>query len=222
MVRGRTIAASLAVLGWFALALQLWLILQARWAMQASLVGAAVHYLSYFTVLSNILVAGVCSAHAWPRPTALGVSLRTPSAAGCASVSIALVAVAYQLLLSRLWAPQGLQWLANALLHNLLPPAFVLFWWHCLPKGRLRVVQVAQWACYPLAWYGFTLLRGWSIGVWPYPFIDASELGLARASLNALGLLGVFCLGGLALVALDRWLGLRQGCLPRAASSRQP
>jgi acetyltransferase-like isoleucine patch superfamily enzyme len=204
-------ATFLTGLVWLALALQLYLILDVRWSMGASVVGGLVHFFSYFTVLSNTLAASVLTARLWPAPTALGRWLRSPALAGCALVSILLVGLGYNLLLSHYWAPQGAQWLANAVLHQLMPPAFLAFWWWCVPKGALRWRHLALWAVYPLLWYGFTVLRGWSVGVWPYPFLDAFELGVTQALLNALGLFGVFCLGGYGLIALDRRLGPGHG-----------
>jgi acetyltransferase-like isoleucine patch superfamily enzyme len=221
----RRVVRGLALSGWLALVLQLYLILDVRWSMGASVVGGIVHFFSYFTVLSNTLAAGVLSAWAWPMDTWLGRWLRRPSLAACALVSIVLVGLGYNLLLSHYWAPQGAQWIANAVLHQLMPPAFIAFWWWCVPKGALRWRQLGPWALYPLGWYGFTLLRGWSVGVWPYPFLDAFELGFTQALLNALGLFGVFCLGGLGLIALDRRLGpghAGQGLGGRCSLSNTP
>lgn len=206
MSRQRAIGA-LAVSGWLILVLQLYLILDVRWSMGASVVGGLVHFFSYFTVLSNTLAASVLTAWVGPADTWLGRWLRSPPLAACTLVSIVLVGLGYNLLLSHYWAPQGAQWLANAVLHQLMPPAFVAFWWWCVPKGALQWRHLGLWALYPLGWYAFTLLRGWSVGVWPYPFLDAFELGFTRALLNALGLFGVFCLGGLGLIVLDRRLG---------------
>ncbi|WP_346659628.1 Pr6Pr family membrane protein [Pseudomonas sp. RIT-PI-S] len=213
---------ALAVVAWAALALQLYLMLQVRWALGASLVGGVIDFFSYFTVLSNTLAASVLTAQAWPHDTWLGHRLRSPSVAGCAWVSIVLVGIAYNLLLRQYWDPHGAQWLANEVLHNLMPLAFSAFWWGCVPKGRLRPANIGLWALYPLGWYAFTLLRGWTVGVWPYPFIDASELGFARALLNALGLFAAFCLGALALVALDRRLSLRREHPRPAANNPRP
>lgn len=212
--------AGLALIGWAALVLQLYLVVQVRWSMGASLVGGVINFFSYFTVLSNTLAAGVLCASAWPRKTALNRWLGSPAVAGCALLSIAFVGIAYNLLLRQYWQPEGAQWLANEVLHNLMPPAFAAFWWWCVPKGHLRPRQVAVWALYPLGWYLFTVLRARAIGVWPYPFLDAGELGVARALLNALGLLGAFCLGGLGIVWLDG--RLRRRFHPQAASSPQP
>ena len=48
-----------AGLGWLGLSIQLYLVFYARWSVDASLLGGLVSYFSYFTVLSNTLVAAV-------------------------------------------------------------------------------------------------------------------------------------------------------------------
>lgn len=209
-MRGLTAVKLLALIAWAAIVTQVYLVLQSRWAIGASLVGGLIHVLSYFTVLSNTLAAAVLSAHAWPRGTRPSRFFRLPTVAGCAVLSMLLVGIAYNLLLRQFWHPQGVQWVVNEVLHDLMPPAMLAFWWGCVPKGQLRRYHVALWALYPLGWYGFTLMRGWSIGVWPYPFMDATELGFARAFVNALGLLVAFCLGGLITVSVDAGLARRR------------
>ena len=221
-MRGREGLKLLAGIAWAALALQLYLALEVRWHLGASLLGGMINVFSYFTVLSNTFAASVLSAVAWPRDTLAARCLRRPAVAGCAVISMLLVGIAYNLLLRQYWDPQGAQWLANEVLHNLMPVAMLGFWWWRVPKGQLRPAHVLAWALYPLGWYGFTLMRGWSIGVWPYPFLDATELGFGPAFINALCLLAGYCGGGLLLVAADRYLGLRQAGLHRAANNPRP
>ena len=51
----------MAVLGWFGLTVQVYLVLLARWQEQASLIGGLINVFGYFTVLTNTLVATVLS-----------------------------------------------------------------------------------------------------------------------------------------------------------------
>ena len=59
---------------------------------------------------------------------------------------------------------------------------------------------------FPIVWVAFTLIRGAIYPWYPYPFIDVSQLGYARAALNcvwvALLMLGVAA----AALAIDRRL----------------
>ena len=125
-----------AVLGWTGLAIQLYLVLLARWQEQASLIGGLVNLFCFFTVLSNTLVATVLSQAAFGRESAARHWFLSPSVSSCIAASILLVALAYSLLLRHLWQPQGWQWLADELLHDVMPLVFVLYWWLEVPQGR--------------------------------------------------------------------------------------
>ncbi|MCO7516632.1 Pr6Pr family membrane protein [Pseudomonas guariconensis] len=206
-----------ALLGWSGLAIQVWLVLLARWQEQASLVGGLINVFGYFTVLTNTLVATVLSYRAFGRASrARGIFLSPMVSSGIAT-SIVLVAVAYNLLLRHLWQPQGWQWLADALLHDVMPLVFVLYWWLEVPKGSLRLWHLPAWSLYPALYFAFALWRGHEIGVYAYPFIDVASLGYGQVMLNALGVLVGFWGIGLVLLGGDRWRGRR---LPGMAQSR--
>jgi hypothetical protein len=42
-------------------------------------------------------------------------------------------------LLRHLWHPQGWQFIADELLHDVMPLLFLGYWWFCVPKGTLRL-----------------------------------------------------------------------------------
>ncbi|CAG8866781.1 hypothetical protein PS627_02101 [Pseudomonas fluorescens] len=190
--------------------MQLHLVLLVRWQEQASLVGGLVNLFSYFTVLSNTLVATVLSYAAFGREGRARQWFLSPPVSSAIATSIVLVALAYSLLLRHLWHPEGWQRLADELLHDVMPVLFVVYWWRCVPKGSLRLRHVLAWALYPAGYFAFALWRGHVIGVYPYPFIDVAELGYAQSMLNALGVLAGFWIIGLLLLGLDRWQGRRQ------------
>ncbi|MFJ9991186.1 Pr6Pr family membrane protein [Pseudomonas putida] len=196
-----------ALLGWTGLAVQLYLVLLARWQEQASLIGGMVNLFGYFTVLSNTLVATVLSYAAFGRETAARRWFLTPAVSSGVLVSIVLVALAYSLLLRHLWQPEGWQWLADELLHDVMPLVFVLYWCLAVPKGRLRLGHLGAWSLYPLVYFLFTLWRGHEIGVYPYPFVDVASLGYGRVLLNALAVLAGFWGIGLLVIGVDRWWG---------------
>ena len=122
-------------------------------------------------------------------------------------MSIIVVGAAYSLLLRNLWQPQGLHWLANELLHDVMPVLFTLYWWFCVPKGTLRLSHIAVWALYPIVYFAYLLWRGHTLGMYPYPFIDVNKLGYAQTFVNALGILAGFVAVALLMVAIDRWRG---------------
>lgn len=203
-----------ATVGWVALALQLYLILQARWASEASLLGGLINFLSFFTVQSNILVACVLTCAATGRASGLKAFFLRPGVSTAIAACITVVGVAYSLLLRDAWQPHGLQWLVSELMHDVLPLVYLGYWWCCVPKGQLRARQVLMWCGYPVLYFAYSMLRGRSIGVYQYPFINVDALGMAQVLLNALAVLLGFVLVALLLVALDRWRG-RAGGSPR-------
>lgn len=209
MVRREVVIGLAACLGWSALAIQLYLVLLARWQEQASLIGGLVNFFSYFTVLTNTLAAVVLSLSAFGRACTARRLLLAPSVSSGVAASIVLVGLAYSLLLRHLWHPQGWQWLADELLHDVMPLLFVTYWWCCVEKGSLRLKHLGAWLLYPLGYFAYALLRGQSIGVYPYPFIDVARLGYGQVLLNALAILIGFIAIGLLILGLDHWQGGR-------------
>jgi hypothetical protein len=199
-----------AWVAWGALAIQLYLVLQVRWQSEASLLGGVVNFFSYFTVLTNTLVAVVLTCSATNRASGTRDFFLKPWVSSGVAASIALVGVAYSLLLRNIWAPQGLQWLVNELLHDVMPLVFLAFWWLRVPKGLLRTRHVLAWMLYPIVYFAYSLLRGHVIGVYPYPFMDVGVLGYGQVFINCLLILMGFILMSLLLIGLDHWQGKRQ------------
>jgi hypothetical protein len=133
------------------------------------------------------------------------VFLLRPSVQASAAVYIAIVGIVYQLLLRHLWNPQGAQWVADTLLHSIIPVGYVLYWWLFAPRDELSWKNAIGWLVYPGAYLVYTLARGAVSGLYPYPFVDVNTLGyggvLARAAVLMLVFLGM----GLLIVAIARW-----------------
>lgn len=209
--RLRLALLTVACVAWFGLGLQLYLLLVARWQEKASLLGGLMTFLTYFTVLSNTLAAAVLTAAVSRRQVGLASGFRQPWVIGGVTTSIVLVGIAYSLLLRNLWDPQGLQWLANEILHDLMPVLFLGYWLACVPKGYLRTWHLPLWALYPTVYFVFILIRGEVLGVYPYPFVDVVKLGYGQVWLNALGVLGGFlAIGGVAIL-IDHLMAKRLG-----------
>ncbi|WP_322615976.1 Pr6Pr family membrane protein [Pseudomonas sp. BIC9C] len=204
-VARRRFVAIAAILGWVGLSIQLYLIFYSRWTLAASLTGGLVSFFSYFTVLSNTLVATVLTCETTSRESAARRWFLQPWVSSGVAVSIAVVGLVYSLLLRHLWHPEGWQWLADELMHDVMPMLFLIYWWCCVPKGSLRLGHIALWAIYPLLYFAYSLLRGHLLAVYPYPFIDVEKLGYPQVFINAGGLLAGFVVIALLVVGLDRW-----------------
>jgi len=193
-----------ALLGWFALAVQLYLILWGRWTDQASLVGGLVRFLSFFTVLTNTLVAVALTCAITDRDRSGHRFFRSPVVCAGITTSILLVGIAYNVLLRHLWSPQGWQWIADELLHDVMPLLFLGYWWLYLRKGVLRLKHVLAWMLYPAVYFGYLLFRGNIFGDYLYPFLDIGTLGVGDALINACGVLAGFVVIGLVILMIDK------------------
>jgi hypothetical protein len=149
---------------------------------------------SYFTVLTNLLVAltFVAISARWvaaPAPWLAGVTLW-----------IVAVGVVYHLILAQLWAPVGLAWWADQGLHSAVPTLTLLWWLVFAPNAGLKPHHAMAWLGWPLLYTAYALVRGAWSGAYPYPFLDVTALGYGGVSMNGAGLALGFFLGGLALV----------------------
>jgi hypothetical protein len=199
----RSAMAVIAVLAWFALLLQFFLI------MQNSAAGATlrviVNFFSFFTILTNLLVAVTVSFPIVASQSAGGRFFLRPSTQSGVAVYIAIVGIIYTLLLRHIWNPQGADKLADVLLHDVVPLLYVAFWAIFVPKAALRWSHAVSWLAYPIVYMLYTLAHGFVSHWYPYYFIDVGALGLARALAHSAGLLLVFFAIGLLMIALGRW-----------------
>ena len=198
--------AAAALAGWAGLAIQQYLIFYSRWSSGASLLGGLINFFSFFTVLTNTLAVVVLSYALVRRDSAAKRFFLAPGISSGIAVSIVVVGLAYSLLLRHLWQPEGFQWVADELLHDVMPVLFCIYWWRCVPKGSLRLKHIGAWVIYPLIYFGYVLLRGHLLGQYQYPFIDVDTLGYPQVFVNAGGILAGFVAVALAVVGLDKQL----------------
>lgn len=168
--------------------------------------------LPYFTIQSNVavgLLAGYAGWRAWrgrPDP---------PSALkGAVTLYITITGTVYHLVLANPASPfamaQPERSLADAagnqFLHTVVPLLALADWALFDPRGRLRPRYAAWWLAFPLAYLAFALVRGLVVGSYPYPFVDAGQLGYAGVTVSAVVFAVVFWLLGLLFVGFDRVL----------------
>jgi len=193
-----------AAIGWFAIALRFYLMFVTRLANGSSLIGGVIMLLSFYTILTNVLVASALSLQVLGRDTRAARYFSRPSVATGITASIVLVDIAYSLLLRHLWNPQGLHLLADSLLHDIMPLIYLAYWWRFVAIGRFALSELLRWAIYPLCYFIYALARGAIFGLYPYPFLDVGQLGYPRVLLNAIVILLGFVVISLLLIGLDR------------------
>jgi len=195
---------SIAAAAWFALAVQLPLTIQTSTAHGMNILGAILTYLSFFTLLTNLLVALVLTFSLLATNARWGRFFSSPVVATGTALYIATVGATYFLLLRHTWNPEGLVKLTDFLLHDFVPLGYVAYWIFFVPKSELRWKNTLSWTIYPVTYLAWILIRGDLYGRYPYPFVDVGSLGYPRTLLNSGILLMLFVLVSLAVVALAR------------------
>ncbi|PRH88545.1 hypothetical protein C5L14_04705 [Labrys okinawensis] len=199
---GRLFAGMIALLAGGAVVLQVLLGVESVQAQGRSALDGVVLVFSYFTVLTNTLVAIVAGASALLGERN-GLLTRAGTRAA-AAIYIFVVGAIFAALLTGLRETHGLDRLADDTLHRVVPVLFVLYWLLFVPKGQLRWRDPVAWMLYPLLYVAYSLLYGALSGRYLYPFGDVSVLGYGRALANGALILAGFLVLGMIVVAIDR------------------
>ena len=121
-------------IAWFAVLLQLYLIIFNR---VESLPETIIRFFSFYTILTNILVAFCFTALLVKPNSRLGIFFSQPGALTATTINIFVVGLLYNLLLRQIFSSVGLQRLADELLHVVIPLLFIVYWYLFAPKGGL-------------------------------------------------------------------------------------
>ncbi|MBO0329032.1 Pr6Pr family membrane protein [[Muricauda] lutisoli] len=168
-------------MGWFAVLAQLYLMLQNR---EAGVMESLVRFVSFFTILTNTLVALFFTARVFgadQKRLALFHKKATPMAL---TVFIVVVGLVYQLVLRDIWNPTGLQMVVDELLHTIIPAFMYVYWLMFCARTIVTWKQLFKWLLYPLGYLVFVMVRGHFSGFYPYPFFNVTELGWGTTLLN--------------------------------------
>jgi hypothetical protein len=193
--------AFMAILGWFALVAQFYLIIINR---AASILETVLRYFSFYTILTNILIA-CCTTFLLLKPRVHQDHFFSRKATLAAfTLYITIVGLVYNLILRQIWEPRGLQLIVDELLHTIIPIAFLFFWLLFVSKNELKWKNILSWLIYPLIYIILILIRGKLSGFYPYPFIDVSKLGFSKVILNCSILMIVFLILSLLLIGIGK------------------
>jgi hypothetical protein len=193
----RLAAALIACAAWLGLTLQF----LATYRYVGSATAALWSLAKFFTILTNLVIAGLFTAIAIG-----GAGWRGPRRLAGVTLAILLVGIVYAVLLRPIDHPNGLASAANVILHIVTPVLVPLFWLAAARKGALKVYDPFVFAAFPLAYFVYAMVRGTVEGHYPYPFFNATKIGWPQTFINA-GLIALgFLIGGYVLLALDRGL----------------
>ena len=183
---------------------QYWLLV--RGDSLAGMAGSSLRFFSFFTILTNVLAAATLLIPLVAPHSATGRFLTRPAVRTAVTGYIIMVGVIYYLLLRDLSQRQGWPMFFEYMLHYVTPPLFVIDWLAFVDKRALDWRIGVSALGFPLAYLVWTVIHGAATGWYPYPFIDAADLGYPRALLNTAGLVLVFVALEVALVGIGRLL----------------
>jgi hypothetical protein len=192
----RIYAGVFAAVGWFAIVGQFLLTPT-----------SAGNYFSYFTILSNVLVALTLTSAALTPGSGIARFLGRPVVATSTAVYITVTGLVYYFLLAALYDLEGWTRQFDHMLHYVVPPAYVLFWLAFVRKGTLHVGSIPWMLIAPLAYGAYTLARGPIVGWYPYPFVDVTELGYPHVFRNIVEFVIFFAFVASIYVMIDRLVG---------------
>lgn len=200
MKRGFT--GVIAVVGWLAIALEFYLTLAQPRSEGVDAGERIIRFFSYFTILTNLLVAIATTAIAFFPTTRPGKFFSRPGVQTAVAVYITIVGVVYSLLLRA--SLTGLWAVADHAVHDVIPIAYVAFWFICTAKSGLRFIEPLKWLAYPVVYFAYSLVHGAYSGWYPYNFADMNVLGYAVGLRNAGLVLASFFVLGIVFVAVGR------------------
>jgi hypothetical protein len=194
----RTFQSAIALIAWFAVILHFFL--------------SGVHlvnFLSYFTILCNLLIAASLSISSINPRSGIGAFFSGYSYQSALTVYILIVALIYNFVLRGTWSFVGWLKINNNLLHVVVPVFFFIYWIAFIPKGSLKWKNNWSWMIFPLIYLVYTLIRGEIIHWYPYPFINVIKHGYGQVFLNSAFVSFGFILMGFLLIGINRFIGKR-------------
>lgn len=192
------------IIGAAALILQISLTVPARLANGDTLIGAVIFFLTFYTILTNIMLVLIYVSDLWPRESLSW--WRSPVTRGMMAATITLVGLFYHFVLAGTWNPQGWFKVADVALHYVTPIFYLLWWvlftWH----GKLKFGDIPIMLLPSTIWLIYAMIRGAIVTEYPYPILEAHKLGYGTVAINILMVLvGVTVLCAV-VVAIDKAL----------------
>ena len=200
------LTALIAALAWIALILQLVLMIRKSPVTFMGVANTALNYFSYFTILSNLMVAVSCTYSLKKRDAGFRYFFTRVETRTGIQLYILVVGIVYSVALRKIWNPQGLDKVADEMLHDIIPVLHTLWWILFAPRKALVWKNAAWWLIIPALYLGYSMLRGVLTGRYPYYFINTAELGIGKVMVNSAVMLAAFVGLGLLLIAVNKSL----------------
>ena len=175
------------------------MVYQVAWSSDHGFFNAA-NFFSFFTIESNILTAIVLGVGALRDPRGHGWQLFR----GAVTLYMTITGIVYNLLLTNTGVGLTQAWV-NDSLHRILPLVILIDFLLVPPVPPPTYRQAIAFLAFPLAYFGYSLIRGAIVDWYPYPFMDVNRHGYDGVALNAV----LLAVGMAALTCLLAWINRR-------------
>jgi len=159
------------------------------------------NFFSFFTIQTNLFAIAMLVLVVIVRPPERMILFDTLR--GAVTLYIAITGVVFALLLAGLQESLDthIAWV-DLTVHKLIPAVLVADWLLDPPRHRLSFRIGVSWLTYPLVYLVYTLIRGASVGWYPYPFLDVSHHGYGGVLLNCAAMLIGIVVAAAAFIAI--------------------
>lgn len=149
-------------------------------------------FLSYFTMLSNILAVGIFFYLGFNEKTDKNIDVFR----GAVTLYMCITGLVVYFILSKY--PLTIPVWVNMIVHQIMPIAVFVAWVLVPLQKKLNYSLTFYWLIFPLGFAIYTLIRGSFIHWYPYPFLNPTFGGYSQVLLNVVIL--IFCSWFLALL----------------------
>ena len=188
---------------WFAIITQFVLMIINR---QTDVQEAIVRFFSFFTILTNTLVALFFTS----KITRKMNIFNKHGALTSITTFILIVGLVYQLVLRATWNPTGLQLIIDELLHTIIPIYVFMYWLRYAKSNNFKIKYILPWLAYPILYIVYIMIRGNLSGFYPYPFLNVSKIGLQQSIINISVILIVSLILMSFLILIGKKLKIKQ------------
>jgi hypothetical protein len=145
---------------------------------------STIRFFSYFTILSNLLIAFYSLFMIIKKPKKLNNALSKTGVITAIAIYITIVCLVYQITLRPYWNPTGFQKVIDEILHSLIPFLFIFYWLLYEKKAEIKFSLIPKWTIFPLTYLGIILIRGIFSNFYPYYFLNIVEFGYLKVFIN--------------------------------------
>ena len=204
----RGFAAIIAITAWIGLAMQFAFAIVNPATQDVAVAERIIRYFSFFTVVSNGIIAiGMTAIAFFPR-SRVAKLFDTAGVLAAATVYITIVALVYSLFLRSVVNAQGWHLYSDHIVHDIVPALFVLYWLILAPKRAVNWIDPVKWLIVPILYIAYSLTHGAYDNWYPYWFADVSKLGYPTALKNSAFVLIAFLVVGLIYAGVAKLISL--------------